>query len=329
MNLEQRAQAFLMLSKFTGVNVTSDFLRNTYKHYPQAGIPRIHNLAEGIFKPAHDKYAFCLWSRSAAGKDREIYSDYLRPNKDGTWTMMYAAKRGDLQSASNKSLFACMADKVPVLIVVTARPSGSLGGARYKIIGPAMIESFDPISSRFFLRGCSEHIIDQIGKYKNTYEQELYALRNRLILPFQVCELRRSQQVYREIREKAFREIILDEYRCQCVVCQSKFLLKQEGDEDLVEAEAAHIIPVSRNGPDDPRNGLSFCRRHHWAYDQGLFTVTDSKAIKISPSVLRAERRRFDLEEYEGEPLVGPVSESCRPAEEALHWHQKIKFISI
>jgi hypothetical protein len=329
MNLEQRARAFLALSKFTGVNVTSEFLRNTEKHYPQAGIPRIHNLAEGIFKPAHDKYAFCLWSRSAAGRDREIYSDNLRPNNDGTWMMMYAAKRGDLQSASNKSLFACMEDKVPVLIIVTARPSGSPGGARYKILGPAMIESFDPASSRFYLRGCSEYIVQQIGKYRNPYEQELYALRNRLILPFQVSESRLKQKVYREVRAKAFCTIILDEYRYQCAVCQSKFLLKQNGDEDVIEAEAAHIIPVSKSGPDDPRNGLSFCRRHHWAYDQGLFTVTDSKTIKISPVIMRAERRRFDLEEYEGEPLVGPASESCRPAEEALEWHQNKIFRSI
>jgi len=52
MNLEQRAQAILKLSRFTGVNVTSDFIRNTSEHYPQAGIPRIHNLKEGIYKPA-------------------------------------------------------------------------------------------------------------------------------------------------------------------------------------------------------------------------------------------------------------------------------------
>ena len=322
MNFEERAGAFLTLSKFIGVNVTSDFLKNTWKHYPQAGIPRIHNLLEGIFKPARDKYAFCIWSRSAAGKDHEIYSDNLHPNDDGTWTMMYIAKRGNLQSASNKSLFACMEDKVPVLVIVTIRPSGRSGGARYKLVGPAIIESFDPWESRFFLRGCSDLIIQQIGKHKNLYEQELYAIRNNLILPFQIGESRLKQQVYREVREKAFRTIVLEEYRCQCVVCQSKFLLKQDNEEDIVEAEAAHIVPVSKNGPDDPRNGLSFCRRHHWAYDEGLFTVTDSRTFLISPAVLRAERRKFDLEEYDGESLVGPASESCRPVEEALHWHQ-------
>ena len=102
--------------------------------------------------------------------------------------------------------------------------------------------------------------------------------------------------------------------------------MRQKKTEPLVEAEAAHIISIKERGPDDPRNGLSLCRRHHWAFDNGLFTITDSHEIKVSSSVFRAERRRFDLEEYEGEPLVPPAHEICRPNEEALHWHQRRKF---
>ncbi len=326
MNIEDRAHAFLMLSKFTGMQVSAQFLRNTDEHFPGAGIPRIHNLAEGIYKPATDKYAFCIWSRSAAGADEQIYEDAFQPQKDGSWTMMYAAKKGGLDSSSNRSLFACLKDKVPVLVIVTARPHGHPDGTRYRILGPAMIEEFDMNSGRFMVRGCSELITQQIERYQSPVETAVYSLRNCLVLPFQLKETRPEYQISRDVRDKAFRAIILDEYRNQCVVCQAKFLLKQSDDEPIVEAEAAHIIPVQSHGPDDPRNGLSFCRRHHWAFDMGLFTVTDSKSVRISPSVLTAERRRFDLEEYDGEPLVGPGSDSCRPAEEALHWHQDKKF---
>ncbi len=96
---------------------------------------------------------------------------------------------------------------------------------------------------------------------------------------------------------------MLDEYRGQCAVCQAKFLF-----------------------PDDPRNGLSLCPRHHWAFDEGLFTVTDAVTVRVSPAVLRAERRRFDLEEYDGESLVAPAHEICRPHEEAIGWHRKRVF---
>ena len=326
MRNEERIQAFLALSKFTGADVTSQFLRKTSEHLPQAGIPRVHSLAEGIYKTASDKYAFCIWSRSAAGADEEVYPDIFQPQKDGSWTMMYAAKEGSLESVANRSLLACLKDKVPVMAIVTTRPHTHPGGARYKILGPAMLESFDISSRRFLLRGCSGLISQHIEKYKTAYDVALYSLRSCLILPFQLEEVRAGYQTAREVREKAFRTIILEEYRCECAVCQSKFLLKHKGDETIIEAEAAHIIPVQDRGPDDPRNGLSFCRRHHWAFDEGLFTITDSKAVKISPAGLRAERRRFDLEEYDGEALVGPASDVCRPAEEALHWHQNNKF---
>lgn len=326
MNAEERAHAFLMLSRFTGTDVTSQFLRNTADHYPAAGIIRIHNLVEGIFKPASDKYAFCIWSRSAAGADQEIYEDAFQPQKDGSWTMLYGAKRGDLHSSSNRSLFACLEDKVPVLVIVTARRQGHPGGTRYRLLGPAIIEDFDLSSRRFLIRGCSEIVSRQVEKHGTDIGMAMFSLRNCLVMPFQLMEERSRYAMSREIRGKAFRAIILDEYRAQCVVCQSKFLLKEPAGESISEAEAAHIIPVPNRGPDDPRNGLSFCRRHHWAFDEGLFTITDSRSVKVSPAVQRAERRRFDLEEYDGEALVGPGSDSCRPAEEALHWHQNNKF---
>lgn len=326
MDTEKRVRAIIALSKYIGVDVTSEFLRKTSEHYQQAGIPITHNLAEGIYKPAHDKYAFCIWSRSAAGRDRQIYEDVFRPQTDGSWTMLYAAKQGSLDSASNKSLFACMNDKVPVLVIVTSRPHTHPSGARYRIIGPAIIESFDSRSRKFSIHGSSEGLYDYIGTYQTPFETAISALRASLIMPFQAREPHSRYKVEREARDRAFRSIVLEEYRCQCTVCQSKFLLKQPSGDPLIEAEAGHIIPVGKEGPEDPRNGLSFCKRHHWAFDSGLFTILDSKIVRVSPSVLKAERHRFDLEEYDGEPLIGPATEACRPAEEALHWHQKMIF---
>lgn len=323
MNHEERAKLFLKLSSYTGVEVTSQFLRQTEEHFPQAEIPCLHNLIEGIYKPAGDSYALCIWSRSAAGQDREIYHDIFSPQSDGSWTMQYAAKRGNLDGAVNRSLFSCMRDKVPLLVIVTTRSQKSPGGSLYKILGPAIIEGFDSATRRFFVRGCSSLVASQIAKPENEEEIIGLSMRNQLIMPFQVKETRTEYVAKREVRERAFRKILLEEYRCLCAVCQSKFILKQKRDEPLVEAEAAHIIPVKAKGPDDPRNGLSLCRRHHWAFDNGLFTVTDSHEIKVSPSVHQAEYHRFDLEEYEGESLVHPIHKICRPHEEALHWHQK------
>lgn len=322
MDLEQRAQAFLRLSRLTGLEVSSHFLRKTREHFSLADIEVLHNLAEGIFKPANDKYALTIWSRSAAGKDHEIYHDLFHPQPDGSWIMEYAAKDGSLDSAINRSLFNCMRDKVPLLVIVTSKPKESPGGARYKLLGPAIIENFNPENRRFLVRGCSLQVVSSIIQKDQYAESEELYIRNSVILPFQLKEKQENYLVSKETRELAFRKIILEEYRCLCAVCQAKFLLKQVEKAPLVEAEAAHIIPKKSNGPDDPRNGLSLCKRHHWAFDNGLFTVTDAKVVKVSPLVLSAERRRFDMEEYDNEPLVPPANNVCSPNERALHWHQ-------
>ena len=321
MILGQRTKAIIELAKFTGVDVSADFLKNTSEHIPQAGIPRIHSLFEGIYKPAGERYAFSVLSQSAILKDHEIYPDEVLFQADGSWTFQYSAKKTPLEAEPNKSLFACLEDKVPVIVVVKVT-HGSQEGTRYRILGPALIESFDPGSRRFIMRGASVPLVDHVTRYSSLESAALIDIRSRLIMPFGAGQVRVSSISAKEVREKAFRIVLLEEYRAQCAVCQAKFLLREEGKASVVEADAAHIISVSAAGPDDPRNGLSLCRRHHWAFDEGLFTVTDALTVKVSSAVLRAEQRRFDLEEYDGEALVPPAHEICRPHEEAIHWHQ-------
>jgi hypothetical protein len=327
MNTEERARAILALSRFTGSSVSGEFIKKTREHFSLAGIPRIHNLLQGIYKPAGDPYVFSIWSRSAMGMDREIYPDSFFPEEDGTWTMYYAPKKGSIDSDVNQGLINCMRDKVPILVIVTDQPAGSPGGARYKLIGPALIESFETSSQRFFVRGASRLVVETILPSPDPLGTAELLLRNNLVLPFRIKEDSVKYSLERAIRNSAFRKIVLDEYNFLCIVCHAKFLLKQEGQEPLIEAEASHIISVEHHGPDDPRNGLSFCRRHHWAFDQGLFTITDGRLIKISPVIQKAERRRFDLEEYEGNRIVSPANVTCLPHEHALHWHQSKVFM--
>ena len=123
-----------------------------------------------------------------------------------------------------------------------------------------------------------------------------------------------------EIREQLIRPMELSEPR-KAYVCS-----RDARDRALVESQAAHIIPVREKGRDDPRNGVSLCPRHHRAFDKGLFTVTVGMLVRLSPSVLRAERQKFDSEEYDGESVARPTSDSCVPDPRALEWHQERVF---
>jgi len=327
MTPDERARLFLRLARYFGTEVGAEFMRRTGAEHPELGVECLHSLSEGIFKPADSPYALTVWSRSAAGADHEIYEDVIHARPDGGWSMAYAAKSGSLEGAINRSLFACLRDRQPVLVMVTSRPKGSPGGARYRLLGPAFIEGFDPAARRFQLTGCVPALATALAAVATPEEQEEAYLRQRLALPLAVGEARAEYVVSRLARDAAFRELVLAEYHHFCCVCKSRFILR-EGAGALVEAEAAHIRPVAARGPDDLRNALALCKRHHWAFDAGLFAVTDTLEVRVSPAVQRAVRERFDLEEYGGEGILRPHSEACVPDGEMLHWHRRHVFRS-
>ncbi len=321
MTLEQRTRGILYLSKYFGRELSSQFIRRTGEECPAAGIPVLHSLSEGIFKPADSPYALCIWSRSAGGQDREVYPDTFLPRPDGSWQMLYSAKAGDLDAAINRSLFACLRDRQPVLVIMTSRPRTHPGGARYRLLGPALLDDFDAASRLFRIHGCQVDVARSLGAVASPEEMEYVDLRGGLILPFRLREPRARYAVSRDVRDRAFRQLVLSEYHHFCCVCKSRFLLR-ENDQELAEAEAAHIVPLPHHGPDDPRNGLSLCRRHHWAFDNGLFGLSSALEIRVSPVVSRARRERFDLEEYDGEALLSPANPLCQPDPLAVDWHR-------
>jgi putative restriction endonuclease len=193
------------------------------------------------------------------------------------------------------------------------------------MLGPALLTAFSQASQRFTLTGSTPEVVAPFRDWADEVKLEETYLRSELALPLTIAEERPRYVTSREAREQAFRSLILAEYGRLCCLCRSMFVLKDTSGM-LVEAEAAHIIPVSEKGPDDPRNALSLCKRHHWAFDKGLFTFSDAREALISPAVRRAERQKFDLEEYEGEAMNPPSSESCRPDPMALAWHRDHTF---
>ena len=322
MTPEQRAKAFLVLTRYIGREVTADFLRHTDVHCPAVGIPVIHSLIEGTFKPVNSPYAFCIWSRSATRMDEEIREDTLESRPDGGWNLDFVARTGSLDSAVNRSLFACMADRQPALVIVTCRPKSSPGGARYRILGPALIKDFDPATRRFRLSGSIPAALGIFEKTATPVDVEEACLRQQLILPLVIGEAQAYHLTTREAREQAFRSLVLKEYGDRCSVCRAQFQLA-EGGETLVEAVAAHIVPLDREGPDDLRNGLAFCLRHDWAFRRGLFALTDELKVEVSPAVGRAQRHRFELEEFKGKAILPPANPVCRPEPALVEWHRR------
>ncbi|MCY3852647.1 MAG: HNH endonuclease [Gammaproteobacteria bacterium] len=98
-------------------------------------------------------------------------------------------------------------------------------------------------------------------------------------------------------RDASFRQVVLDSYGGQCALCGSSFRFKNH-----LETEAAHIVPKSARGTDDPRNGLALCRSHHWAFDTGMWAVKPNGRIVVSKVALELPENA-ELAQYRGKRL--------------------------
>ena len=119
-------------------------------------------------------------------------------------------------------------------------------------------------------------------------------------------------------RSVVFKQRIYDLYEGRCCVCGTG--LRVPGG--TYEIEAAHIVPHALQGCDDARNGLALCRRHHWAFDRGLFGVNPRRLIHVPPSTL-SEAANQPLQAYAGKSIEEARNKGLAAAAEALDWHMR------
>jgi hypothetical protein len=130
-----------------------------------------------------------------------------------------------------------------------------------------IVHPWPKASSRRVHLGWIEKWDDHLGLFFVSFGEVPPAVHSSLIEPpFPTITPKRRK--IRPIKDRPnqirFKFEVLQRYGAACAVCGLEVL-------DLLEA--AHIIPDENDGPDDPRNGLVFCRNHHRAFDRGLFII--------------------------------------------------------
>jgi len=131
-----------------------------------------------------------------------------------------------------------------------------------------------------------------------------------------------------KLRNRAFRQAILEAYSYKCAVCGMKIYSPNTLQ---WEVEAAHIVPRSSNGKDDIFNGIALCRLHHWAFDVGWFTLEDnftilgSKRIYYLPTGFGNLWGYNFMEQLSNKNLTIflPEKEEIHPHPNAIIWHRK------
>ena len=310
----KRRQIFELLASRFGRIVPASFVQNP----KLPGVERVHHLIEGIYKPAWSNYPL-----SIASMLKSPYHDQTHFHSDGTWWMNYSPKTGGMNIAANVALIRCMTDAEPLLVLKQVSDKTSATGTRYRMLGLGLVESFDDRRDLFSIRGVPA---DRFTDYLNLpLQDELIetVLRLESLEEWQPF-LREDRVLYKvnaQRRDQAFRDVVLDNYDKTCAVTGQKFVYS-----DTVEADAAHIIGKEKCGTDDPRNGLALSKSVHWAFDRGIFTITDQYEVEIHPKAKLADTKAFPLMATDRKRIILPSDSAYHPHPEALAWHREHRF---
>lgn len=127
-----------------------------------------------------------------------------------------------------------------------------------------------------------------------------------------------ESRVFRIARSVAFRLSVTKLYRHTCSVCGESL----KSPRGMMELDAAHIVPRSMLGADDARNGIALCKRHHWAFDAGLFGIGSQREIIVPQSVVKITANAV-LAKFNGAPIREASESHLRAHADALAWHRE------
>ncbi|GBL16381.1 hypothetical protein MTo_03704 [Microcystis aeruginosa NIES-1211] len=120
------------------------------------------------------------------------------------------------------------------------------------------------------------------------------------------------------IRSAFFRKAVVYIYNYQCSFCGLK--VNHSLTQSIVDG--AHIKPFAKFYNNQINNGLSLCKNHHWAFDQGLFTIDDQYKIIITKDFEEVSPNAKSIKDFHGENLLLPDNNEYLPNLESVKWHR-------
>jgi len=175
--------------------------------------------------------------------------------------------------AGNRGLMACMADGVPVAVLIQEKPKP---GVRYRVWGLAEVVDFD--AGYFRLRGYAADgnltAVRTSSEIDFSYPQPRPSLANAADQPpVSLDDARRRIETQIVARQggKAFREEALKRFGGRCAV---------SGWDVSEVLEAAHIVPYLGEHTNRPDNALLLRSDIHTLFDRGLLAI-DAGTLRV------------------------------------------------
>lgn len=116
-----------------------------------------------------------------------------------------------------------------------------------------------------------------------------------------------------------FRVLVTEAYGRRCTIT---------GESTLPVLEAAHIKPVSQNGPNNTFNGLLLRSDFHKLFDLGFVTITPDLSVEVSSRIKESWFNGKPYYRLHGKKIaVIPDNTEDQPRQELLRWHNDNVFV--
>ncbi|WP_218079350.1 HNH endonuclease [Anthocerotibacter panamensis] len=171
----------------------------------------------------------------------------------------------------------------------------------------------DAIVTRWFPRKTAE--IEELLQI-NSFQEFQDRLRERGGVIYDIKEA--VDEEISIVRDAGFRRTVISLYDYRCVFCKLRVINLSQNIVD-----GAHIKPFSRFFDNRFSNGISLCKNHHWAFDQGWFAIEDNYTIKVSANIWEDSPNSRLMCDFEGELIFLPQNSQFLPDIDALSWHRE------
>lgn len=128
-----------------------------------------------------------------------------------------------------------------------------------------------------------------------------------------------KSETQKRARDEVFTSGVKKLYKYACGVCSLSVMTPK----NRPEVEAAHIYPKSYDGADDFRNGIALCHFHHWAFDNGWFSISDDLRIIVRKTIPKT-RGYEQISNWDGHSINIPKIEDYKPHPVFLKEHRKL-----
>jgi putative restriction endonuclease len=104
----------------------------------------------------------------------------------------------------------------------------------------------------------------------------------------------------------------------RCAFCRLKVM--RNITQNIVDG--SHIKPFSKFYDNQINNGISLCKNHHWAFDQGWFAIDDNYRIIVANDLEEESPNAKPMKDFHSQTILLPTAEQYLPRLESLQWHR-------